>query len=212
MTGTHHSHHDHHPAPGQAQRDFGRAFAVGILLNLGFVAIEAIYGFVGNSVALLADAGHNLGDVLGLVVAWIASILSRRPPTTRYTYGLGGSSILAALFNAVFLLVAVGAIAWEAIGRLTAPQPVAGATVIVVAAIGIVVNGITAWLFAAGRAGDINVRGAFLHMAPTPRCRRASWSPGSSSSARVGYGWIRWSVSSWWPSSCGAPGISCANP
>jgi cobalt-zinc-cadmium efflux system protein len=115
--------------------------------------------------ALLADAGHNLSDVLGLVVAWGASALARRPPTPRYTYGLRGSSILAALFNAVFLLVAVGAIAWEAIQRLADPQPVAGATVMAVAAIGILVNGLTAWLFASGANTDLNIRGAFLHMA-----------------------------------------------
>lgn len=115
--------------------------------------------------ALLADAGHNLSDVLGLVVAWVASALVQRPPTPRYTYGLGGSSILAALFNAVFLLVAVGAIAWEAVQRLVHPQPVAGAMMMAVAAAGIVVNGFTAWLFAAGRDTDLNIRGAFLHMA-----------------------------------------------
>ena len=117
-----------------------------------------------NSVALLADAGHNLSDVLGLIVAWAATALARRLPTQRYTYGLGASSIIAALFNAVFLLVAVGAIGWEAVQRFTAPKPVASDTVIVVAVIGILINGVTAWLFASGRKGDINIRGAFLHM------------------------------------------------
>jgi cobalt-zinc-cadmium efflux system protein len=112
----------------------------------------------------LADAGHNLSDVLGLVIAWIASVLVRRPPSSRYTYGLRSSSILAALFNAVFLLVAVGAIAWEAILRLLHPEPVASGTVMIVAAVGIVINGATAWLFASGRKGDLNIRGAFLHM------------------------------------------------
>lgn len=150
--------HVHAPA------HFGTAFAVGIALNSAFVVIEAVFGLLGNSVALLADAGHNLGDVLGLVVAWLASVLVQRAPSTRFTYGLRGSSILAALFNAVFLLVTVGAISWEAVQRLGSPEPVAGWTVLVVAGIGIVINGATAWLFAAGRKGDLNVRGAFLHM------------------------------------------------
>jgi cobalt-zinc-cadmium efflux system protein len=113
----------------------------------------------------VADAGHNLSDVLGLIVAWVAVILSKRAPSARYTYGLRGSSILAALFNAMFLLVAVGAIAWEALQRLFHPQPVAGVTVMVVAGVGILVNGITAYLFASGRKGDLNIRGAYLHMA-----------------------------------------------
>jgi cobalt-zinc-cadmium efflux system protein len=113
----------------------------------------------------VADAGHNLSDVLGLVVAWVATLLARRPPSERYTYGLSGSSILAALFNAMFLLLAVGAIGWEAVLRLLDPKPVAAPTVMIVAAIGIAVNGITAALFAAGRHGDLNIRGAFLHMA-----------------------------------------------
>ena len=115
--------------------------------------------------ALLADAGHNLSDVLGLVVAWVAVVLAKRAPSARYTYGMKGSSILAALFNAVFLLVAVGAIAWEAIQRFGEPAPVAGKTVMIVAAVGILVNGITAWLFASGAKADINIKGAFLHMA-----------------------------------------------
>ena len=140
------------------------AFAVGISLNLTFVAVEFTYGVLANSVALMADAGHNLSDVLGLVIAWIASALSKRAPSSRYTYGLGGSSILAALFNAVLLLVAVGAIAWEAVLRLFHPEPVASGTVMIVATIGIIVNGVTAGLFASGRKGDLNIRGAFLHM------------------------------------------------
>src|SRR5271170_5749836 len=156
-----HSHMGHVHAP----TSFGEAFAIGIVLNVTYVIIEAAYGFISNSVALLADAGHNLGDVLGLVVAWIATVLVKRAPSARFTYGLRGSSILAALFNAVFLLLTVGAISWEAIQRLSNPEPVAGATVMVVAAIGILVNGVTAWLFASGRKGDLNVRGAFLHMA-----------------------------------------------
>ncbi|RZK97026.1 MAG: cation transporter [Methylobacterium sp.] len=169
MTESHdHAGHDHSHAHGghsHAPASFGKAFAIGIALNVGFVVIEAVYGVLGNSVALLADAGHNLSDVLGLVVAWVATVLAKRAPTARYTYGMKGSSILASLFNAVFLLVAVGAIGWEAIQRFGEPAPVAGKTVMVVAAVGILVNGITAWLFASGAKGDINIRGAFLHMA-----------------------------------------------
>jgi cobalt-zinc-cadmium efflux system protein len=157
-----HSHgglgHSHAPA------QFGRAFAIGIALNVGFVVVEAVAGVLGNSMALLADAGHNLSDVLGLAVAWIAAMLSKRLPSARYTYGLRGSSILAALFNAVFLLIAVGAIAWESVQRLFAPEPVGEWTVMAVAAVGILVNGVTAWLFAGGRHGDLNIRGAYLHM------------------------------------------------
>jgi cobalt-zinc-cadmium efflux system protein len=150
--------HDHPP------KSFGFAFALGAALNIGFVIVEAIFGFLSNSTALLADAGHNLSDVLGLLVAWAASVLSQRAPTDRYTYGLGSSSILAALFNAVFLLLAVGAIALEAIQRFAAPRPVAGTTIVVVAAVGILINGVTAALFASGRKSDLNIRGAFLHM------------------------------------------------
>jgi cobalt-zinc-cadmium efflux system protein len=155
-----HSHaHSHAPA------DFGKAFAIGIALNIAFVILEAAFGVISNSMALIADAGHNLSDVLGLVVAWVASILARRRPTARYTYGLRGTSILAALFNAIFLLVATGAVAWEAVLRLFNPQPIAGVTVMAVAAAGIVINGFTAWLFASGRKDDLNIRGAYLHMA-----------------------------------------------
>jgi cobalt-zinc-cadmium efflux system protein len=161
-----HDDHDHAShANAHAPASFGKAFAIGIALNTGFVALEAAYGFLSNSVALLADAGHNLSDVLGLIVAWTASVLTRRAPTPRFTYGLRGSSILAALFNAMFLLLAVGAIAWEALQRFGAPEPVAGKTVMAVAAIGIAVNGVTAWLFAKGGREDINIRGAFAHMA-----------------------------------------------
>jgi cobalt-zinc-cadmium efflux system protein len=167
--GDHDHGHDHGHSHGSghvhAPANFGKAFAIGVTLNIGYVVIEALYGFLSNSVALLADAGHNLGDVLGLLVAWIAMVLVKRAPSARFTYGLRGSSILAALFNAVFLLLIVGAISWEAIQRFGSPEPVAGATVMIVAAIGIVVNGITAWLFASGRKHDLNVRGAFLHMA-----------------------------------------------
>jgi cobalt-zinc-cadmium efflux system protein len=163
-----HDHSGHAYGPGghvHAPATFGSAFAIGITLNTAFVVVEGIFGYASNSMALVADAGHNLSDVLGLVVAWAAVILSKRAPSPRFTYGLRGSSILAALFNAVFLLIAVGAIGWEAIQRLLYPQPVAGVTVMVVAAVGIFINGITAWLFASGSKGDLNIRGAYLHMA-----------------------------------------------
>ena len=160
--GDNHGHegHRHHHAPAT----FGKAFAIGISLNIVFVAIEAGYGYAVNSVALIADAGHNLSDVFGLIVAWVAVFLGTRPPTERYTYGLHKSSILAALFNGIILLVVVGVIAWEAVRRFQDPQPVGGTTVIVVAAIGIVINGLTTWLFSSGQKGDINIRGAYLHM------------------------------------------------
>ena len=160
-----HDHGGHDHAHAHAPADFGAAFAIGIALNVGFVAIEAAYGLIAGSVALLSDAGHNLGDVLGLAAAWLASRLVQRAPSARFTYGLRGSSILAALFNAVFLLLTVGAISWEAILRFADPAPVAGKIVMVVAAIGILVNGVTAWLFASGQKDDINLRAAFLHMA-----------------------------------------------
>jgi cobalt-zinc-cadmium efflux system protein len=147
-----------------APASFGVAFAVGIGLNLTFVAVEFLFGVLANSVALIADAGHNLSDVLALVIAWVASALSKRAPSSHYTYGLRGSSILAAVFNAVLLLVVVGAIAWEAVLRLFHPEPVANGTVMIVAGLGIIINGVTAALFASGRKGDLNIRGAFLHM------------------------------------------------
>jgi cobalt-zinc-cadmium efflux system protein len=157
-----HIHGHGHPHAGA---DYGRAFAIGIALNLAYVAIEATFGVVAGSLALLADAGHNLGDVLGLALSWGAALLSRRQPSQRYTYGFRSSSILAALANAAILLVVTGGIAWEALGRLSHPVPVAGGIVAWVAAAGIVVNGGTALLFARGRSRDLNVRSAFLHMA-----------------------------------------------
>ena len=163
MSGAHHHHghghhHDHHHA------DFGRAFAIGITLNLIFVAVEVVYGLKANSTALLSDAGHNLSDVLGLAIAWGGAKLAARPPTKRYTWGLRSSSILAAMANGLLLMVALGAIALEAVQRIADPQPVAGPTMMAVAAVGIVINGVTALLFARGRKGDINIQGAFLHM------------------------------------------------
>ncbi len=164
--GDHHGHaHDHGGAHVHAPASFGKAFAIGITLNTGLVVAEAVYGYLGNSTALLADAGHNLSDVLGLIVAWVAAVAARRAPSGRFTYGFRASTILAALSNAVFLLVATGAIGWEAILRLREPEPIAGLTVMAVAGIGILINGLTALLFAGGRKHDINIRGAFLHMA-----------------------------------------------
>jgi cobalt-zinc-cadmium efflux system protein len=162
-----HQEHGHSHAPGHthAPANFGKAFAIGVALNGAFVAIEVVFGLASNSVSLLADAGHNLSDALGLGVAWAAVILAKRRPTKRFTFGLGGTSILAALFNAVFLLVVVGGLSWEAIGRFFEPQVVGGTTVMIVAACGIVLNGFCAWLFSSGSKGDLNVRGAFLHMA-----------------------------------------------
>jgi cobalt-zinc-cadmium efflux system protein len=144
---------------------YNRAFAIGIGLNLAFVAAEAVYGFRANSLALLADAGHNFTDVLGLLLAWGAAILSKRLPTVRRTYGVRRFSILAALGNGLLLLIAICALAWEALGRFRHPQPVSPGIVMSVAAVGIAVNAITALMFASGRKGDVNIRGAFLHMA-----------------------------------------------
>ncbi len=159
----HHGHHDH-AAHGHAAPDFGKAFAIGVGINLAYVAVEVVYGLRANSVALLADATHNLSDVLGLLLAWGAIVLARRGPSQRFTYGLRASSILAALANGAFLLLVTGGIAWEAIQRFFQPAPVAAVTVIWIAALGIAVNAGTAMLFAAGRKDDLNVRGAFLHM------------------------------------------------
>lgn len=151
----------HHHAPAS----FGKAFAIGIALNLAYVLGEAFYGVVAHSLALLADAGHNLGDVLGLAGAWLASVLGKRRPSGRFTYGLRRSSILAALGNAVVLLIVTGGIAWEDIRRLMHPEPSGGSVIMAVAAIGIVVNGVTALMFMSGRKDDLNIKGAFMHMA-----------------------------------------------
>jgi cobalt-zinc-cadmium efflux system protein len=151
--------HNHGPA------DYNRVFAVGIVLNVGFVIAEVVFGLAADSLALLADAGHNLSDVAGLLLAWGASILSRFQPTARRTYGYRSTTIIAALVNAVILLVAVGGIALESVQRFKSPAPATGGTIIVVAAIGVAVNTVTALLFFAGRKKDLNIRGAFLHMA-----------------------------------------------
>lgn len=153
--------HGHSHAPA----DFGRAFLIGIILNTGFVVIEAVYGWISGSMALIADAGHNLSDVLSLILAWGASVAAKRPPSGRFTYGYKSSTILAALANAALLLVAIGAITYETLNRMAEPAPVQGMTMIVVAGIGIAINTGTALMFLRGRHHDINVRGAFLHMA-----------------------------------------------
>jgi len=157
---THDHAHDHAHAP----QHFGSAFALATALNLGLVAVQVIYGLSAHSVALLADAGHNFGDALGLMLAWGAHALARVRPTAHFTYGYRSASILSALLNAVLLLIATGAIAWEALRRFAEPADVAGLTVMVVAAAGIVVNGLSAWLLMAGQKGDLNIRGAFAHM------------------------------------------------
>lgn len=154
-----HDHHHHGPA------NFNNAFAIGIALNIGFVVIEAIYGWRVGSLALLADAGHNLSDVAGLLLAWVAALASGRQPDHRHTYGWQRASILAAFANAVLLLVAMGSLLWEAGHRLQMPAPTDGLTIIVIAAIGVVINGATAALFMSGSKSDMNIRGAYLHMA-----------------------------------------------
>jgi cobalt-zinc-cadmium efflux system protein len=154
-----HSHAHAIPADGINLR-----MGIAVALNLVFVVVEGGFGFVSNSVALISDAGHNLSDVLGLVCAWGALLLGRRPPGARFTYGLGRSSVLAALMNGVLLLLACGAIAWEAVSRLGSPPEVMGRTVMAVAAVGIVINGISAWMLHGGSHGDLNRRSAYLHM------------------------------------------------
>ena len=153
--------HEHHHGP----RNYSRAFAIGIILNIGFVIAEVVFGFLSNSLALLADAGHNLSDVMGLLLAWGASVLAQRKSTVRRTYGMRKLTILAALLNSCILLVAVGGILLEAVQRFGNPAEVAGSTIILVAAIGVVINTATAILFMSGRKGDLNIRGAYLHMA-----------------------------------------------
>ena len=158
------SHAHDHAGRSHAPKDFGRAFALGVALNTGFVALEAVAGWLTGSLALLADAGHNLSDVAGLLLAWGAATMAKRKPTVSRTYGLGRSTILASLGNAILLLIAVGAILWEAAHRFGNPHPISEWTVAAVAGAGILVNGFTAWLFIAGAKGDLNVRGAYLHM------------------------------------------------
>lgn len=160
--------HDHgggSDAHSHAPADFGRAFAIGVVLNTAFVVVEATYGYISGSMALVADAGHNLSDVLSLLLAWGASIAARKPASARFTYGYKSSTILAAIANAALLLMAIGAILYETLNRLSDPAPVEGWTMILVAGIGIIINTATALMFVRGRKDDINIRGAFLHMA-----------------------------------------------
>ena len=159
--GHNHGHHGH----DHGVSNFNRAFAIGIGLNLGFVVVEVVFGWLSNSVALLADAGHNASDVLSLMLAWGASVLARRRPSHRHTYGMRGSTVLVSLFNALLLLLAMGGITWETLQRLHHPEPIVGSTMITVAAVGIVINTATALMFLSGRKQDLNLRGAFLHMA-----------------------------------------------
>jgi len=159
---SHHGHSHHHPAP----TNYSQAFIIGFVLNAGFVITEFGFGFFSNSVSLIADAAHNLSDVLGLVISWVAMLVSQRQPSSRYTYGWRKSSILATFLNAIFLLVTTGGIVWEAIQRLLQPSnKVEGSVIMAVAAIGIVINTATALLFASGSKGDLNIRAVFLHMA-----------------------------------------------
>jgi len=155
-----HHHHHHHETP-----DYNRAFAIGVALNVIFVVIEVSYGVMANSLALITDAGHNLSDVMGLLLAWGASYLAGKLPSARRTYGYSRATILASMFSAFLLLAAVVVISWEAINRFVTPAEPVGQTIMAVAGIGVVINGITAWLFVSGKDDDLNIRGAYLHMA-----------------------------------------------
>lgn len=157
--------HDHSPTHLQAPVSYRKVFAIGIALNVSYVAVEAVFGLLAHSLALVADAGHNLSDVLSLLLAWGASEFAQSKPSKRFTYGLRSSSILAALANAIILLIAIGAIAWEAFQRFSQPQEVPAVTVMVVAGFGVLINAATALLFMSGRHRDLNIKGAFLHMA-----------------------------------------------
>jgi cobalt-zinc-cadmium efflux system protein len=165
----HDHNHDHSHGHGlghsHAPKDFNSAFAIGVVLNTGLVVAQVVAGLIAHSLALVADAGHNFADVLGLVLAWWATRLAKSPPTKERTYGMGSASILAALANAIFLLITMGAVAWEAVLRLNQPTPVQGRIVMWIAALGILINGLSAALFYSGRKGDLNVRAAFLHLA-----------------------------------------------
>ncbi|HET6591370.1 MAG TPA: cation diffusion facilitator family transporter [Xanthomonadales bacterium] len=154
------NHHHHHAAP-----DYNRAFAAGVVLNLGFVIVEVVFGVLSDSLALLTDAGHNLSDVLGLLLAWGAAALARKRPSARRTYGFSRATIIASLFSGLLLMGAVGAIGWEAVSRLMEPAQPAGKTIMIVAAVGVVINTATALFFFSGKDHDLNIRGAFLHMA-----------------------------------------------
>lgn len=185
-----HAHcHDHGHGHSHAPADFGRAFAIGITLNLAFVLVEAGYGFLANSLALVADAGHNLSDVMTLAVAWIAMVVAKRGATARHTFGFKKGTILVSLGSALFLYAAIGVIIWEAVGRLSSPAPVAGMTIVVVAAIGVVINTVTALMFMRGRKDDLNIKGAFLHMAADAAVSAGVVGAGFAISA-TGWNWL----------------------
>jgi len=160
MSHNHSHHHNHNEVP----KDINSAFKIGIILNVGFVIIEFLYGLIYNSLALMADAGHNLSDVLGLLIAWGASYLVTKEPTKKYTYGFKRSSIMASTLNALLLLVAIGIILWECIQRFSNPQEIEGIPIMIVATIGVLINGITAYLFLSDKDKDLNIKGAYLHM------------------------------------------------
>jgi len=157
--------HSHEHGHNHQVKDFNKAFSIGIALNIAYIVVEVIYGVLSNSMALIADAGHNLSDVLGLLLAWGASYLAKTAVTSSRTYGLRKSTVLAAFLNALILLIAVGAISVEAVRKMIYPEPIGGTTMMIVAGIGVVINGLTAVLFMKGREHDINIKGAFLHMA-----------------------------------------------
>ncbi len=157
--------HEHNHSHTDEVKDFGKAFAIGIVLNIIYIIVEVVYGLIINSLALIADAGHNLSDVLGLVIAWVASYLVKKSAKGKYTYGYKKSSVLAAFLNAMILLVAIGIILVEAIKRFSEPQAIEGTTMMIVAGVGVVINAVTAALFFSGRKDDLNIKGAFLHMA-----------------------------------------------
>ena len=157
--------HSHSHSHSHQHNNYSKAFLIGIILNLSYILIEVFYGLMINSMALLADAGHNFSDVLGLLLAWGAAYLAKTTTTEKRTYGFRKSTILAALFNAILLMIAVGAITFEAVRKLIQPEPVVGTTMMIVAGIGVVINAVTAMLFMKGREKDLNIKGAFLHMA-----------------------------------------------
>jgi cobalt-zinc-cadmium efflux system protein len=179
------SHHNHHHAPP----DYSRAFAAGVALNVVFVVIEVVFGVLSDSLALLTDAGHNLSDVLGLLLAWGAAALARRQPSPRRTYGYSRATIIASLFSGLLLMGAVGAIGWEAINRLVEPGQPVGSTIMIVAAIGVVVNTATALFFLSGKDRDLNIRGAFLHMTADAAVSLGVVASGAAI-LWFGYGWI----------------------
>ncbi|MCF8478382.1 MAG: cation diffusion facilitator family transporter [Pseudolabrys sp.] len=164
MHGGHDHHHGHGHTHSHAPANFGRTFAIATALNIALVAAQVVYGLYANSLALLADAGHNFGDVMGLVIAWLAFAIADWRPSSRFTYKMRAASILSAMFNGLILLVATGIIVYEAVHRLFAPEPVATGPVMVVAAVAVVINGVSAWLLSRGSQSDLNMRGAFLHM------------------------------------------------